>query len=200
MRNITGLQPGETTSYTDLWKFTLVNYNAGPGCLGNALNRARNNGEQLDWAHVSQRLEPGCQGAVGYVEDISASRQVLPTPLAGERGRFLHACISIGGRHANLPAHRSGAFAYADADFYRHPLRRTLPQPHHHADPERQSGSLSPDSGDARAAMCTAAIASQMIFNGHKSPPAHQQAMAGGAARILAAAHPSREVAAVDMP
>lgn len=106
MRNITGLQPGTTTSYDDLWRFTLVNYNAGPGCLGNALNRARNNGEPLDWNHVSQRLEPACQGAIGYVEDISSSRLVAPTPTPwlGSAGAFATpAYPSVGATPTFLP-------------------------------------------------------------------------------------------------
>ena len=38
VENVTGGTAGSFASYEDLWKFTLVNYNAGPGCLGNALD------------------------------------------------------------------------------------------------------------------------------------------------------------------
>lgn len=80
MRNITGVEPGQSASYEDLWRLTLVNYNAGPGCLGKALNQALSAGEPLDWQHVSSYLGPACQPAVGYVEDISAVLKVAPTP------------------------------------------------------------------------------------------------------------------------
>jgi hypothetical protein len=80
LRNVTGMDPGQSSSYEDLWRFTLVNYNAGPGCLGTAINRTLSSGEPLDWAHVTARLDPACQGAIGYVEDISGMRQVGPTP------------------------------------------------------------------------------------------------------------------------
>jgi hypothetical protein len=63
--------PGEVSSYEDLWKFTLVNYNAGPGCFALALEGTYDAGEPLDWAHLSQHLTPVCQGAIDYVEDIS---------------------------------------------------------------------------------------------------------------------------------
>jgi hypothetical protein len=88
LRNVTGLEPGQSSSYEDLWRFTLVNYNAGPGCLNTALNRARLNGEALDWRHVSARLDPACQSAIGYVEDISSMRRIEPTatPWLGSAG------------------------------------------------------------------------------------------------------------------
>lgn len=73
VENVTGGPAGNSVSYEDLWKFTLVNYNAGPGCLGNALD-ATFGGEEdlvLNWDNVSARLEPGCQGAIDYVESIS---------------------------------------------------------------------------------------------------------------------------------
>ncbi|HSL44386.1 MAG TPA: hypothetical protein VK897_13200 [Anaerolineales bacterium] len=73
VENITGGAAGEQVSYEDLWKFTLVNYNAGPGCLGNALE-ATYGGEEdlvLNWENVSARLEPACQGAIQYVNSIS---------------------------------------------------------------------------------------------------------------------------------
>ena len=63
---------GDTAvGYEDLWRFTLVNYNAGPGCLGLAVSNASSAGEPLDWAHVSANLTPVCQGAIDYVTDIS---------------------------------------------------------------------------------------------------------------------------------
>lgn len=80
--NITGTDAGLSSSYEDLWRFTLVNYNAGPGCLGKAFNGARNIGQPLDWAHVSALLEPGCQAAIGYVQDISLELRPSPTPTA----------------------------------------------------------------------------------------------------------------------
>lgn len=80
LRNVTGLEPGQSSSYEDLWRFTLVNYNAGPGCLNIAINRARSAGEPLDWQHVTSKLDPACQAAIGYVEDISGMRRVEPTP------------------------------------------------------------------------------------------------------------------------
>jgi len=79
--NLTGRYAGEVSTYTDLWRFTLVNYNAGPGCLLHALRDAYRAGEPLDWEHVSAHLEPACQGAIDYVRDISERMSGLrPTP------------------------------------------------------------------------------------------------------------------------
>ena len=78
--NVTGLSPGQVTSYEDLWKFTLVNYNAGPGCLYNAVAQSWVSSQPVDWFTVSSNLEPACQGAVGYVEDISRVLKPSPSP------------------------------------------------------------------------------------------------------------------------
>jgi hypothetical protein len=68
-----GSASGQTASYEDLWRFTLVNYNAGPGCLGLAVDKTGSLGEPLDWASVSSHLTPACQGALDYVNAISGS-------------------------------------------------------------------------------------------------------------------------------
>jgi hypothetical protein len=80
--NITDFSPGQTSSYEDLWRFTLVNYNAGVGCLSTALQRAWFNSQPLDWPTVSSYLDPACQSSVGYVEDISRMLKATPTPTA----------------------------------------------------------------------------------------------------------------------
>lgn len=89
--NRTGSFPGQVSSYVDLWKFTLTNYNAGSGCLTDAITDAMAVGDPLDWEHVLLYLKPACQGAVDYVSDIARSipveisqekipDQVTPTP------------------------------------------------------------------------------------------------------------------------
>jgi hypothetical protein len=82
LSNTTLVQPGQTTSYEDLWRFTLVNYNAGPGCLAKAVQTAYGNSEPLNWEHVSSHLEPACQGAIDYVNSISQAGSPTPTPTA----------------------------------------------------------------------------------------------------------------------
>jgi hypothetical protein len=64
---------GQAANYPDLWRFTLVNYNAGPGCLGLAVDETGSRGEPLDWDHLSSHLTTACQGAIDYVNDISSS-------------------------------------------------------------------------------------------------------------------------------
>lgn len=71
IRNYTAHAPGDESSYDDLWRFTLVNYNAGPGCLSLAFEETLNNFEPLDWMSVSSHLTPVCYGALDYVEDIT---------------------------------------------------------------------------------------------------------------------------------
>jgi hypothetical protein len=71
VENITGGKAGDAATYEDLWKFTLANYNAGPGCLGNALDATNGADQELTWDNVSSHLEPACQGAITYVDDIS---------------------------------------------------------------------------------------------------------------------------------
>ena len=73
-----GSAPGDAASYEDLWRFTLVDYNAGPGCLGLAVDKTSSSGEPLDWEHLSAHLTPACQGAIEYVNDISR-QALLPT-------------------------------------------------------------------------------------------------------------------------
>ena len=61
-----------TPSYEDLWKYSLVNYNAGPGCLGLAVNKTSTLGEPLTWENLSGHFTSVCRPAEDYVNDISA--------------------------------------------------------------------------------------------------------------------------------
>lgn len=65
--------PGEVASYTDLWRFTLANYNAGSGCLYEAVDEIYFDRRPLDWVNLREVLlgVEGCDGAVDYVERIS---------------------------------------------------------------------------------------------------------------------------------
>lgn len=71
VENVTGKPAGESVSYEDLWRFTLLNYNAGAGCLADAVQVARAGDLELNWKNVADSLLPGCKPAVDYVEDIS---------------------------------------------------------------------------------------------------------------------------------
>ncbi len=69
--NVSGLPANQAATYEDLWRFTLVNYNAGPGCLIIALEDTVMWGEPLVWGSVMKHLTPVCQGAIDYIADIS---------------------------------------------------------------------------------------------------------------------------------
>ena len=82
IENITGSVPGQAASYEDLWRFTLANYHAGPGCLYHALEETRKGGDNLTWENVSRHFEPGCQTAVTFVENVTSMQPIVtPTPL-----------------------------------------------------------------------------------------------------------------------
>lgn len=79
--NQTQLQAGQVSSYEDLWRFTLVNYNAGPGCLSDAVEKTLDSNTPLTWDNLKLFLEPGpCQASIDYVEDIAALPLASPTP------------------------------------------------------------------------------------------------------------------------
>lgn len=69
--NATQRIPGSVSSYEDLWRFTIANYNAGPGCLAFAIFSTWGLREPLDWAHVSSHLTPACQGVIAYVDSVT---------------------------------------------------------------------------------------------------------------------------------
>jgi hypothetical protein len=71
VENYTGKTPGDVASYEDLWKFTLVNYNAGGGCLAEGITHALGENMKLTWDNVAPFLTGACSGAVDYVNDIS---------------------------------------------------------------------------------------------------------------------------------
>jgi hypothetical protein len=71
VENITDDAAGVSASFEDLWKFTLVNYNAGPGCLGDALDVTYGEDQELNWENVSSHLAGTCEGAVEYVNKVS---------------------------------------------------------------------------------------------------------------------------------
>jgi hypothetical protein len=83
IQNTTNMAPGRTSNYVDLWRFTLVNYNAGPGCLANAIQRSWALDGQLNWGNVSNNLEPVCKAAIDYVDDVSRVARLTPTPTPG---------------------------------------------------------------------------------------------------------------------
>ena len=86
----------DLVSSDDIWRFTLVAYNAGPGCFRSALSNTYYRGLNLTWSNLKKYLEPACTGSIPYVEFISkvkdyhpdndpalhptATPEVLPTP------------------------------------------------------------------------------------------------------------------------
>ena len=69
--NNTGKPAREVSSYSDLWRFTLLNYNAGAGCLSKAVYQAHSTGNPVDWEHVAVSLQDTCAEAVPYVVDVT---------------------------------------------------------------------------------------------------------------------------------
>jgi hypothetical protein len=78
--NITNRSPGQVSTYVDLWKMTLANYNAGPGCLFTAAQAAWTQERSLAWDRIKDYLEPACQPASDYVDSISQGQPAEPTP------------------------------------------------------------------------------------------------------------------------
>lgn len=83
--NLTRKSAGKVSTYNDLWRFTLTNYNAGPGCLWRAMSRTWRAKDEMDWEHVAANLDPICRLAVDYVAAVSegdtANITVYSTPL-----------------------------------------------------------------------------------------------------------------------
>jgi len=71
VRNLTGKPPGTSVSYENLWKFSLINYNAGAGCLADAISSVQAQNLQLSWETITPYLPPACTPAIDYVNDIS---------------------------------------------------------------------------------------------------------------------------------
>jgi len=73
VRQTFNTEPGKAASYPDLWRLTLVNYNAGSGCLYEALYDVNGQRKILAWPNVREALLDleACRGAVEYVERIS---------------------------------------------------------------------------------------------------------------------------------
>jgi len=70
--NATKEKPGAVSTYEDLWRFTLANYHAGPGCLSYAIHTAwQANPTNLRWDEVATHFTEACQGVVPYVEKIA---------------------------------------------------------------------------------------------------------------------------------
>jgi hypothetical protein len=76
--NSYGGSPGSYADYEDLWRFTLVNYNAGSGCLILAIRETQAADEPLDWQHLSSHLTPVCKPSRDYVSDLGTILTVSP--------------------------------------------------------------------------------------------------------------------------
>jgi hypothetical protein len=55
-------------SYEDHWKFTMVSYHSGYGCLNYAIQETKKAEESMDWQHVSAHLK--CSGAREYIDNF----------------------------------------------------------------------------------------------------------------------------------
>jgi hypothetical protein len=70
----TRLKSGQVSSYEDLWRFTIANYHAGPGCLAFAIHAAWQGIVPLSWDAVKANFTPACQGVIPYVDKITESK------------------------------------------------------------------------------------------------------------------------------
>jgi len=72
VESLTGQRPGLSLSYADLWRLTLLNYHAGPGCVAWAISEAQSLGFILDWGGIAPNADRVCHGAASnYVDKIT---------------------------------------------------------------------------------------------------------------------------------
>ena len=72
--NLTEEPGGVYSTYEDLWRFTLANYNAGSGCLSDSVETLVDDEEELNWINVANELIDlgfACAGAIDYTYEIS---------------------------------------------------------------------------------------------------------------------------------
>jgi len=64
---------GLVSTYEDLWRFTIANYHAGPGCLSFAIHQAWtfSTDRRITWENVKTQFTEPCLGVVPYVEQIA---------------------------------------------------------------------------------------------------------------------------------
>lgn len=65
----------ETTTYENYWKFTLVSYHSGLGCLQNAVAKISDTGKPMTWELVANEIR--CSGAKEYVEKFWSNLQAF---------------------------------------------------------------------------------------------------------------------------
>lgn len=73
IRDHTLIRPGEYMDHQDLWKATLINYNAGPGCLRAGLRDMITAHYVPSWGSLATSLEAVCPGSTTYVERITST-------------------------------------------------------------------------------------------------------------------------------
>lgn len=66
-----GGYPGQHFSHEDIWRMALVNYNAGPGCLGAAIREAERHQDSVTIEGIMFELDLLCPGAAEYPNQIT---------------------------------------------------------------------------------------------------------------------------------
>lgn len=67
----TANSPGRVATYEDLWRFTISNYHAGPGCTAFAIYQTWLNTGRLTWNDAINFFTDPCRGVIPYVEKIT---------------------------------------------------------------------------------------------------------------------------------
>ncbi len=70
VQNISRTAAGEASTYEDLWKMSVANYYGGSGCLGQALQAARQEQQPLEWDSLVAYLPPACERMDEYVQRV----------------------------------------------------------------------------------------------------------------------------------
>lgn len=84
LRGITSATPNRVFDSGLMWRLTLASYNAGPGCITTAIHQTNNLRVKLTWKNVSAQFDPGCAGAVEYVDRVTVSSRLADPQMLAE--------------------------------------------------------------------------------------------------------------------
>ena len=68
--NARGMKPGLVSSYEDLWRYTLINYHLGVGCLNAGIQSVPFD-QPLTWESMQSGLNTACPGGIDYIKGIT---------------------------------------------------------------------------------------------------------------------------------